>query len=69
MDIIFLTGLFPNEDYAEILKKSKGAVQNAANNLQWELVKGLDENLNSNFSLINSMYIGSFPKRYKSIFN
>ena len=38
MDIAFLGGLFPRETEGEILEKSIGAVQAAANALQWNLV-------------------------------
>jgi len=68
LDIIFLGGLFPKETEAEILKNSMFSIQNAANNLQWGIVNGLDDNLNAPVKIINSLYIGSFPKRYKKIF-
>lgn len=67
LDVVFLGGLFPKEKEEEILKNSKGNIQNAANNLQWEIVKGLDANLNQPVRIINSLYIGSFPKRYRKI--
>lgn len=31
LDVIFLGGLFPKETEAEILRHTKGAIQNAAN--------------------------------------
>jgi len=65
-EILFLGGLFPKETEDEIISKSIGNLQNAANNLQWELVKGLDENLSTSVTIVNSLFIGSFPKRYKS---
>lgn len=67
LDIIFLGGLFPKEKEEDIINNSIVSVQNAANNLQWEFVKGLDENLLKPIKIINSLYIGSFPKRYKKL--
>lgn len=67
LDIVFLAGLFPKETESEILNYSMGSIQNAANNLQWEIVNGLDANLNQPITIFNSLYIGSFPKRYKKL--
>lgn len=67
LDIVFLGGLFPKETEAEIFRDSKGSIQNAANNLQWEIIKGLDANLDQPIKIFNSLYIGSFPKRYKKM--
>lgn len=67
LDIIFLCGLFPKEKEKDIINNSIANVQNAANNLQWEFVKGLDKNLPNPINIVNSLYIGSFPKRYKKM--
>lgn len=67
LDVVFLGGLFPKEIKEEIIRNSKGDIQNAANNLQWEIIKGLDANLGGNVKIINSLYIGSYPKRYKKM--
>ena len=42
MNILFLCGLFPPDRKQEILKNSRGVVQNAANNLQWSMVEGFE---------------------------
>lgn len=60
-------GLFPKETEDEIVELSKGAVQNAANALQWNLVEGLDQVLEEPVHILNALYIGSYPKRYKQI--
>lgn len=65
---LFLGGLFPKETENEIINNSIGSIQNAANILQWNIVKGLDENLKEPVKILNSLYIGSFPKRYKKMF-
>ena len=66
-DFLFLAGLFPNGMEEEIFRNSRGSVQQAANNLQWGFVRGFDEN-EINFSILNMVYIGSFPFRYKKAF-
>lgn len=69
LDVVFLGGLFPKNQEEEIINNSIGNIDNAANNLQWELVKGLDYNLDLSTPLkvFNSLYIGSYPKRYKKV--
>lgn len=67
MDILCLMGLFPKEYEAKILKNSKSGVQNAANKFQWGIVNGLDGIENIHFKIVNSLYIGSYPKRYAEL--
>lgn len=64
---LFLGGLFPRETEKEIIENSIGAIQNAANVLQWNIVDGLDKNLDEPIKILNSLYIGSWPKRYKKL--
>ncbi len=64
---LFLGGLFPKEKEQEIFENSIGSMQNAANILQWNFIKGFDANLNEPIKIINSLYIGSYPKRYKKM--
>jgi len=66
MHIIFLSGLFPDSIKNEIEKNSKGVIQYAANLLQWNFVKGLDNFCN--LSLINLPFVGSYPFFYKKLF-
>jgi len=66
-DIAFLGGLFPKEKEQEIIHNSLSNIQNAANNLQWELINGLDHNLVTPVKIVNSLYIGSYPFLYKKI--
>ncbi len=67
-DVVFLGGLFPKEYEQEILNYSVKNIQNAANVLQWNLVTGLDLNLDKPTKIINSLYVGSYPKLYKKLF-
>lgn len=42
MKVVFLGGLFPEEINLEIAKNSRDLIHNAANALQWSIIKGLD---------------------------
>jgi len=66
-DIVFLGGLFPKETEWEIINNSIGPIDNAANNLQWNLVRGLDEHLKCPVKIINTLYVGSYPQKYKKL--
>ena len=65
MDILCLMGLFPDEYRDQIQKDSIGGMQYAADKLQWAIVRGLDNIEGVNVKIANSLYIGSYPKRYK----
>jgi glycosyltransferase involved in cell wall biosynthesis len=64
---ILVFGLFPNESRDYIAKNSIGSIQYAANNLQWAFLKGFEENANKEVTLLNSMYLGSFPFRFRKL--
>lgn len=68
LNVLFLGGIFPKENEKDICKNSKGAIQNAANVLQWNFIEGFDQNLETPLTIINSLFIGSYPKRYKKLF-
>ena len=70
MNFYLLFGLFPKEMQDEIYQNSKRDVQNAANILQWNIVRALDEAGDGkiDFEIINSLYVPSFPKGYKKAF-
>jgi glycosyltransferase involved in cell wall biosynthesis len=65
-DLLFIGGFFPKNIEDEIFKNSKSNIQVAANNLQWEILNGLYLN-NASLSIINSLFIGSYPKNYKKL--
>lgn len=67
LDVVFLGGLFPQEVKDEIYNNSIGSVQFAADALQWNLVEGFNKLHIRKFKIINSLYIGSYPKRYKKL--
>lgn len=65
--VLFLTGLFPKEEEAEILSLCKTLPQMAANHWSWALVKGLEENA-CPVEIITSIFVGSFPRYYRQLF-
>lgn len=65
LDVLFIGGVFTPENQVEILKYSKAAVQNAANKLQWMFINGIEDNIGEKISIVNSVYIGTFPQYYK----
>lgn len=64
MDILFIGGIFHDET---IHKKSKKRVQNAANALQWNIIKGLDKNIEKPIKILNSIFVGSYPRHYDDL--
>ena len=67
MDILCLMGLFPEEYREQIQEDSKSGMQYAADKLQWAIVRGLDQIDGVTVKIANSLYIGSYPRRYKRI--
>lgn len=67
MNILFIGGYFPPDRIQEILVNSKGVIQNAANNLQWSIIKGLSYYYKK-IHLITLPYIGSYPFQYKEFY-
>ena len=63
-DFLFIGGLYPKDKIESIIKNSKRGIQLAANNFQWDLVKGFDKNLKKPIKIINIMFLGSYPKNY-----
>lgn len=68
MNVLCLMGLFPEEYQDEILRDSLSGVQNAANKLQWAIVDGLINQENTRVGVLNSLFIGSYPRKYKKAF-
>ena len=68
LDVLFLGGLFPKEMEREIYGKSIYKIQNAANVHQWGIINGLDNVLDTPVNILNLLFIGSYPKKYKDIY-
>ena len=57
--MIILGPLFPEKREQEIISASKRGVSNAANNFQWNLIKGIHANTDEPLIVINSAYLES----------
>jgi glycosyltransferase involved in cell wall biosynthesis len=67
MNIIFLGGYFPSNRVHEIVTDSKRIIQNAANNLQQSIIKGLVY-FYENLQLVTLPYIDNYPFGYKKCY-
>lgn len=67
MEVLCLMGLHPTGYEDEIAKNCISGMQTAANKFQWGIVNGITNNENVHVRILNSMYIGSFPKRYRKL--
>ena len=67
IDIAFIGGLFRTGREQKILTMARGAAQSAANALQWEIVRGLDEQNLQPTQLINAAFVGSYPKWHREL--
>lgn len=67
-NFLFIGGVFLKENINMIGKYSKGAVQNAANVLQWNYINGFESNMSINVDIINSVYVGTYPKYFSKMF-
>jgi len=64
---VFLGGLFPKSQLTDIESKSIGVIQYAANSLQYSIIEGFDS-ANIDISIVNLLFVGSYPKRYKKLY-
>ena len=65
-NMVFLMGLYPNPIYDEIISNSIAMPQYAADALQKSFLTGISSSVQT--TVINLPYVGSYPKRYKSLF-
>ncbi len=63
--MIILGPLFPEEREQEILAASKCGISNAANNFQWNMLKGLQENTAERLVVIHALPVGTWPKNFR----
>lgn len=63
--MIILGPLFPEEREQEMISASKRGVSNAANNFQWNLIKGICANTDEPLIVINALPVGTWPRNYK----
>lgn len=63
--ILFIGGIFPEKKKEEILNKSIGNIQYAADNFQKEIIKGIEYWNKNQIDILNAIFIGSYPTLYK----
>lgn len=64
MNITFIGGLFPAENIDFFKDHSMGIFQNAADVLQKNIVKGLQNNTNQKLNIITVPFLGTFPHSF-----
>ncbi|MEH7125608.1 glycosyltransferase [Bacillus sp. JJ1773] len=67
MKMLFLGGVFSKEMEEDILTKSKGAVQYAANKLQWNLIDGFLNIEDIDLEVISAPFVGTYPREYNDL--
>lgn len=65
MKVLFVGGMFPQKLESDIYSNSKGAVQNAANVLQWNIIKGLQQCEKVDLTVASALFVGAWPRRYQ----
>lgn len=65
--ILFIGGMFFKNAGENIALNSTGPRQDAASLLQWNYVKGMENNPGHRVDILNAYFIGWFPKNYKHI--
>lgn len=65
---LFIGGAFLNNNRDYVCSYSKGAIQNAANLLQWNYINGIESNTQHNVDILNAVFIGSYPKYFKKLY-
>ena len=65
--LLFVGGMFP-KDSKKIIEYSKGNVQNAANVLQWGIIRGIIESKKFDVTLCSAVFVGSWFKLFRKLF-
>lgn len=68
MRYLFLGTFYDDEKEIQLLTESKVGIPNACNTLQWNLIKGLEGNLNIPIAKVTSMPLGNFPIKSSKLF-
>ncbi|MNJ19140.1 Glycosyl transferases group 1 [compost metagenome] len=69
MRVLFLGGIFSDSDKNNIVQKSKGGMQHAADTLQKNYIQGFSQSPSvDSLTVINLPFIGAYPRRYSDIF-
>ena len=65
--LLFVGGMFP-KDSKKIIEYSKGNVQNAANVLQWGIIRGIIESKKFDVTICSAVFVGSWFKLFRKLF-
>lgn len=65
--LLFVGGMFP-KDSKKIIEYSKGNVQNAANVLQWGIIRGIIESKKFDVTLCSAVFVGSWFRLFRKLF-
>ncbi|HHV95141.1 MAG TPA: hypothetical protein GXX37_01480 [Clostridiaceae bacterium] len=68
MNVLFLGGIFNRAKEKEILKKSKKFMNVAANAHQWHILNGIKNRKDINLSVLNTVFVGTYPREYTDIY-
>ena len=68
VDMLFLGRLLPKENEAQIRKKMRIGMVDAANTLQWNIINGLESNQCGVIKILNCLPVNSWPKGYADAF-
>ena len=66
--MLFLGRLFPKSEEAEIKRKMKSGMADAANALQWNIINGLEANGCGKLTILNCLPVNSYPNGYEDAF-
>lgn len=67
LDIVFLSRIIP-QNMKEVSVKRKNTMTESGEALAWNIIKGLDENLEQPITLFNYLPVQSYPKYYTDIY-
>ena len=66
IDICFLGGMYPQEIEKELFANSRWGICYAANNHQWRLIEGFEQN-DANLTVITAPFLSTFLRGYKKL--
>ncbi|MBR4050017.1 MAG: glycosyltransferase family 4 protein [Clostridia bacterium] len=67
-DVLFLGRLFPPVNEDNVRSKARVDMQDAANQLQWNLINGFKKNGIKNINVVSYLPVDSWPKHFKDAF-
>ena len=67
IEIAFVGGVLLEENHDYIISNSIRAIQNAADILQRNYIKGIDINTNKKTGILNCTFVGTYPRSFKKI--